>query len=177
MHIVRNPYEIYLSTEKLFVDLCNDQGLQEPDFLDPAQRGPLREFILRVFENMHSRLFSGGGPVGYLRELMESRPRRYAKLRYEEIDSTRNDPEEVVKVLHGTYSDLGIDLDASVCQKMRADLQARAQRKKYAKNRHRDLTRDEARRIRAAWRGYFETHGYSDDAEMYLGNPQPASQK
>lgn len=135
VHIVRNPYEVYLSTHGLWRDLLSNAYLQlpSPEVVD--------ELIIKWYTELFD-LFErdrGHVPQGSLHEL-----------KYEDLES------EPIESLRALYTDLGLT-DFEV---FRGKVERYLERiKGYRKNVHEldDVTKE---RIALRWRRTFEKYGY-----------------
>ncbi len=95
VYIARNPRDVFPSTLHTLKALASSQGLQNPI---PADDGPLKEYVLAMFE----RLFSA-----YERDRATIRTGRLVEIRYEDLVA---DP---VEVLGRVYGGLGLDFGAA----------------------------------------------------------------
>jgi hypothetical protein len=135
IHITRNPYSIYPSTQKLWESLDDVQGLQRP------QHKHLNEFVFECFERMYR---------GF-----EDQRRR---LPAESIIDVRY--EDLVKDPIGHVQALYAKLNLGDFEPIRAKLEAFvASQKDYKTNRH-ELAPALQEEIRRRWSGYFEKYGY-----------------
>lgn len=135
IHITRDPYSIFSSTQKLWESLEDVQSLQRPH-----HRG-LDEYVYTAFERMY------GGFEAQRAKLPEN---AIVDIRYEDLV---RDPVEHVRAI---YDRLGL----GDFEPLRAPLIAFVgEQKDYQTNRH-DLDPDLKANIRQRWSGYFERYGY-----------------
>lgn len=135
VHIVRNPFEVYSSTVKLWKSLFSSLGYQKPNYRE------LDEFVLRTFAQMHESLQQ-------TRPLVASE--RFLDVRYEQLVA---DPVSVVGDIYEQLQLEGFDGLRPALTRYASD------HTDYKPNRH-EL--DDATRavIAERWRSYFETYGY-----------------
>lgn len=144
INVVRNPFEIFPSTVRLWKSLYAVHGYQRP------QNDGLEEFVLATFERLHERLES-------TRQLIEER--RLVDVRYEDLV---RDP---VAELRSIYERLELGEFRDVEPSLR---QYAAEHADYRPNRH-SLSGEHREQIAQRWQAYFERYGYSlqpDAAEI-----------
>jgi len=139
VHIVRNPYHVYLSTVKMLQAMYTSFGLQRPTFAG------LEEFVLTTYPRMLRKLEEG-------RALLK--PTRFCQLRYEDLV---RDP---VGQLRTVYDALELGGFAEFQPRLEAHL---AKQAGYQRNRY-DLPpalRDE---ITRRWGEFVRRYGYAEEA-------------
>jgi hypothetical protein len=136
VHIVRNPYDVYPSTLKLWRALFQTQGLQRPTFAG------LEEYVLRTFERMYERLDDG-------RKLIA--PGRFIELRYEDLV---RDP---IGQLEAIYRQLDLG-DFAAARPAVEDYVAEL--RNYETNRH-QLSPSETDTITRRWGPIIRRYGYN----------------
>ena len=145
VHLVRNPYLVFMSTVRLWKSLYASHGYQKPDYQG------LEEFVFETFLRMHRRLDA-------TRELVDSG--RFHQLRYEDV--IRNPVAE----MRTLYEKLALGeftaVEASIEDYFR-------RRSDYQTNRY-ELTPKLHAEITRRWKPYIEKHGYSASLE---GEAQP----
>jgi hypothetical protein len=136
VHIVRDPYELFVSTVGLWKSLNEVQRIQSP-----GDDSWLDEFVLDTFERMYAafeadRQLLGGDQL--------------VELKYEEL--VQNPLEEVRSV----YSRLNLGDFSLIEPELRAHL---ADVKNYRPNQY-ELPEEKRRLIATRWAGYIERYGY-----------------
>jgi hypothetical protein len=136
VHMVRNPYVLYPSTERLWQSMYAWQGYQKPN-----GRG-LREYVFGTLVAMHDRLQATRGLV---------EPPRFFELRYEDL------VREPIAQMRAIYSRFGLGEFERIEPALRAYF---AQRADYRTNRY-ELPDELRREIARRWEPYFRTYGYA----------------
>lgn len=140
VHIVRDPYVVFLSTLKLWRSLYLEYALQQPTFEG------LEEYVLDNFTHLYQK-------VEEARPLLD--PSRFYELRYEDLV---RDP---VGQLRAIYQNLGLGEFASVLPKIE---QYFHQAKDYKPNRY-ELTPDLRDLITQRWGEVIRRYGYDNKPE------------
>ncbi len=135
VHIVRNPFEVFSSTCKLWKSLYSSLGYQKPNYRD------LDELVLRSFERMHLSLQQA-------RPLVDSQ--RFLDVRYEQLVA---DPVAIIEDIYNRFQLDGFD------GLRPALVRYASEHADYQPNRH---ALEEATRATIAerWRSYFEEYRY-----------------
>ncbi|MGH9958126.1 MAG: sulfotransferase [Pyrinomonadaceae bacterium] len=141
LHIVRNPFEIYLSTERLWQRMCDDQGLHAPKF----DAGELSHFIVTIFRKMHE---------ASIRDIAGLPKDQYQVVRYEDIDPNRNAKDRVIHNLRRVYGEFGLELEDTSSMRTFLD-------EPFRQNSHRTLGANELKLLQREWKDYFDRFGYS----------------
>ncbi|HJU16203.1 MAG TPA: sulfotransferase [Stellaceae bacterium] len=141
VHLVRNPYELFASTKRLWTVLFAREGLQRPRF--GALKGGVPALDDYVFA-MLLRLYRD-----FARQVALIPQRQFCEIRYEDLASRPLD------TLAGLYDHLGLG-DFSALRGKMADYLAGLD---HTPNRH-GLTQAERAEIRRRWAAYFEAYGY-----------------
>jgi len=136
VHIVRNPYVVFMSTVRLWKSLYASHGYQKPNYEG------LEEFVFETFLRMHERLDA-------TRPLIDSE--RFHQCRYEDLV---RDPTSEMSTL---YEKLALGDFAAVEAPIENYFQRRDD---YQTNRY-ELTPDLHAEITRRWRPYIEKYGYS----------------
>ncbi len=136
VHLVRDPYTVFMSTVRLWKSLFTSHGYQKPTWEG------LEEYVFDTFGRMHRRLEATRGLVD---------PRRFHELRYEDLVSNP------VAEVHALYGRLGLAGFDAVEPAVRAYVAARAD---YRTNRY-ELTPQLRGEIARRWKPYFEKYGYA----------------
>lgn len=135
VNLVRNPYDVFASTMKLWKALYQGHGLQRPSFLD------LEEHVLETFARMHAKLEEG-------RLLVD--PSRLYDLRYEDLV---RDPLGQLQALYGRLKLGGF-------REARPGMQAYlAETADYRAN-HYQLSDHQRAAAARRWEPYFARYGY-----------------
>ena len=145
VHMVRNPYLVFMSTVRLWKSLYASHGYQKPNYQG------LEEFVFETFLRMHRRLDA-------TRELVDSA--RFHQLRYEDV--IRNPVAE----MRTLYEKLALGEFAAVEATIEDYFRRRAD---YQTNRY-ELTPELHAEITRRWKPYIEKYGYSASLE---GETQP----
>ncbi len=136
IHIVRNPYDVYLSTRKLWRDSFAHVHLQEPS-------GQLvQETILNWYQKLFE-LFERD------KKLMDSKA--IVEVKYEELDS---EPE---KTVFHIYETLGLENFESVSDQLKSYVESLSN---YRKNSYK-LSDQDRELVSSRWRGTFDKYGYT----------------
>jgi len=135
IHVVRNPFEVFSSTRKLWKSLYSSLGYQKPLYRE------LDELVLLTFAQMHQSLQR-------TRPLVESE--RFMDVRYEQLVA---DPVAIVGDIYEHLQLDGFDGLRPALTKYASD------HAEYKPNRHElnDATRVV---IAERWQSYFEAYGY-----------------
>lgn len=135
VHLVRNPYEIFPSTQRLWQSLDMIQGFQVPHYRN------LDEFIYTAFEKMYE---------GFDRQRSKVPNQHIIDVRYEDLAA---DPHATMKRI---YEQLDIGDFDQVSPKIVAN---QKETKDYKRNEHQldDSTRSQ---IAERWSNYFDRFGY-----------------
>ncbi len=136
VHLVRDPYVVFMSTIRLWKSLYASHGYQKPN------HEGLQEFVFQTFLRMHRRLDATRGLVG---------PGRFCQLRYEDLIA---DPAGQMRAL---YERLDLGDFGCVEEAIETDLQGRAD---YQPN-HYELTPELRENITRRWQPYIQRQGYS----------------
>ncbi len=137
VHITRNPYSLFASTERLWDALDEAQGFYYPK----DNHGSRREYVFHCLERMYH---------GFERQRQELPAGTVHDLKYEQLVA---DP---LGQLERIYQHLGSDDFERVRPRVSEFLAAR---KDYRTNVHR-LDDELKAEIRRRWSGYFERYGY-----------------
>jgi hypothetical protein len=136
VHIARDPYEVYSSTDRLWRATFDSQGLQKPD-----AGADLSSFILDTLPDMYR---------DFDRDVARLAPGRWTELRYEDLVA---DP--IAKVSEVAAA-LGLGpLDRPALAAHLAGV------KGHRRNRH-AMEPELAARLRSAWAWYFDRFGYAE---------------
>jgi hypothetical protein len=135
VHISRNPYSIFPSTQRLWRALDRVQGLQLP------KHANLDEYIFTCLERMYG---------GYEAQREKIDPSQLVEVAYEQLVA---DP---LGELRRIYDHLGLEGFAEAKSGFEEHLD---DQKDYQTNRH-DLDPNLKSEIHARWAGYFERYGY-----------------
>jgi hypothetical protein len=141
VHLVRNPYELFASTKRLWTALFAREGLQNPRL--GALKGGVPDLDEHVFATLE-RLYRD-----FPREAAALPERQFCEIRYEDLAA------RPLEVLERLYDHLGLGDFAAVRGRI-ADALAGLD---HVPNRHRLTTREEEE-IRRRWAFYFARHGY-----------------
>lgn len=137
VHIVRDPYAIFPSTQRLWYALDSVQGLQFP------KHEGLDEFVFSAFERMYQ---------GFRKQSVGLGPKELCEVRYEDLIA---DP---IGEMERIYEQLGLGSLDAFREKLVAFTQ---QRQDHVTNRH-ELAPELKAEIRRRWSWYFETYGYAE---------------
>lgn len=140
VHIVRDPYVVFLSTIKLWRSLYLDHGLQKPTFEG------LEDYVFDNFTHLYKKLEE-------VRPLLDSS--RFYELRYEDLV---RDP---VGQLRGIYSNLGLGEFERVLPKVEQYVR---QTRDYKPNRY-ELNPDLRHLITRRWGEVIRRYGYENQGE------------
>lgn len=147
IHIVRNPYVVFLSTMKMWKSLYLSQGLQNPKF------DGLEEYIFDNFVHLHKKLNEA-------RPLLD--PSRFYELRYEDLV---RDP---VGQLSAIYNNLGLGDFEEVLPKLREYLHTT---RNYKPNRY-ELEPGLRELIEQRWGEVIHRYGYNGEGAAMSGTQQ-----
>ncbi len=136
VHLVRDPYELFLSTINLWKSLNEAQRMQTV-----GEQAWVEEYVLRSHETMYAAYEQD-------RELL-SEDRLY-ELRFEDLIA------EPSEMLRDVYAQLDLGDFSRVETPMEMHL---ADVKKHRRN-HYELPEDKREMVRSRWAGYFERYGY-----------------
>ena len=142
VHIVRDPYSIFPSTQRLWHALDAAQGLQV------AHEDNLNEYVLYAFERMYQ---------GFRKQAAELGPNELTEIRYEDL--IRDPVNELARI----YQQLSLGDFSLVRPKIEALIQSRHD---YLPNQH-ELDADLRAGIRNRWSWYFETYGYGESTSQH----------
>jgi hypothetical protein len=135
VHIVRNPYTVFLSTLRLWHVMYTAQGLQVPKFAG------LEEHVLDSLRRMYDAFERD-------RDLIPAG--RLCELRYEDL--TRDPLEQLARV----YEELQLGDFAHAAPAIRRYLDERSG---YETNRY-EMTPEQRAKVAHAWRAFIERYGY-----------------
>ena len=135
IHIVRDPYTVFISTRRLWISLDQAQGLQHPHHND------LDEYVFATFERMY---------CGFNRQQPAIPSQQLCEIKYEDLV---RDP---ISQLRTIYEKLELDDFEQVRPELETYL---SQQKDYKVNRH-DLEPELRAEIRRRWSDYFTRYGY-----------------
>ena len=140
VHMVRNPYLVFMSTVRLWKSLYASHGYQKPNYQG------LEEFVFETFLRMHRRLDA-------TRELVDSG--RFHQLRYEDV--IRNPVAE----MRTLYKKLALGefaaVEAAIEDYFRRGADYQTNRYELTPKLHAEITR--------RWKPYIEEYGYSTSRE------------
>lgn len=137
IHITRNPYALFSSTERLWDALDDAQGFYYPK----DKNGSRREYVFHGLEKMYS---------GFEKQRRDIPASQLCDLKYESL--VANPLGELARIYQ--------TLDLGDFERVRPAVEkALAERQNYRTNRH-ELDDDLKRQIRQRWAGYFERYGY-----------------
>jgi len=139
VHIVRNPYETFPSTVKLWKRLYYDQGLQIPRYEG------LEEYVLATFQRMYE-VFQRD------RHLIPAG--QFCEVRYEDLV---RDPVEQMRIVYDRLQLGDFSRVAPALERYFAD------QADYKTNQH-QLSPLLADKIRGRWKTFFEQYGYAAEA-------------
>lgn len=139
LHITRDPYQLFSSTQRLWRALDVAQGFQLPRETD------LDEFVFTALERMYG---------GLQRQRAGLAPSRICDVKYEDLIA---DP---VATLRRAYECLAIEGFEEIAPQIAESMQ---RRKNHQTNRH-SLPDELRREIRRRWNLYFESYGYGTEA-------------
>lgn len=137
LHIVRNPYVVFVSTVKLWQTLYRTHGLQVPHF-----RG-LEEQVFATFSHLYKRIEEGRSLVP---------PGNFLELKYENLIAQ---PIEVMQTVYETFRLGGFDMARP---RLEAFLQQQAG---YQTNRFSPLEDPLKEEIGRRWRAVIDRYGYA----------------
>ncbi len=137
VHICRHPYEVYLSTLRLFEKIVPLTALQIPN---PTE---LEAFILESYRGMYAK---------YAQAKEKLPKNQLIEVRYETL---LNDPKEV---LESIYAQFGWKLEAEAMKGFEAELE---RTRAYNRNEYDALSDELKARIQKEWAIGFELFGYS----------------
>jgi hypothetical protein len=136
IHITRDPYQLFSSTQKLWTALDEAQGFQIPKEKD------LDDYVLDCLERMYR---------GFEQQRPKIDPSRICDLRYEHlIQDPVGSLQKVYEQLHlGDFESVGARIGQSM-----------ENRKGHKINRH-ELPDEIRAEINGRWANYFEKYGYA----------------
>ncbi len=137
VHIMRDPYVVYLSTMKLWKTLYSLHGLQKPDFAG------LEEHVLSTYVRMYQRLEEAKGQLD---------PSRIFEIRYEDLVK---DPVSELKKFYEHFQLGGWDAFHTRLQAYLASIQG------YEANKHPQLSDDQKAKISTRWGDVIRRYGYT----------------
>ncbi|MFN7767744.1 MAG: sulfotransferase family protein [Planctomycetaceae bacterium] len=151
VHVHRNPYEVFRSTQRLWQKIRPFSQLQQPRDLHLDD-----ERIFACYREMHRQYFADRDsiPSGHLCEV-----------RFEDLER------RPLVTLQKIYEDLGLPDFSEVKPRFEEYLEQTAG---YQKNKHKPLPADQIRRINSEWRESFENWGYRMDEPVEAGHPAAA---
>jgi hypothetical protein len=142
IHVVRNPYEIFVSTVRLWESLYDTQGLQKPKFSAlPGDCPSVEEYVLRNMELLYRDFVAQAAdiPAG-----------QFCQVRYEDLI------EEPVRELRRIYAQLNFrSFDA-----FRPTLEAYLHEHQAYKPNNNRISPTQRAEVERRWRWYFERYGY-----------------
>ncbi len=136
LHIVRDPYELFASTLRLWRSLDEVQGLQL------VQDQGREEYVFAAFERMYR---------GFEQQRHLIPAGRLYEIRYEDLVA---DP---LAEMRNIYEKLGLGGFENVLPKLEAYL---TEHRDYRRNQH-ALSAEVREQINQRWAGYFERYGYA----------------
>lgn len=136
VHIYRNPYNVFQSTQKLYATAVPRSYLQLPNGTDPVQG------ILHRYNLMYDAFFAEQPLIPH---------GQYCEVAFEDLESN------MVGTIESIYSQLNLPGFAAVRP---AISQYAARTSDYQKNRHDTLPEGLHNRVAQAWRRNFERWGY-----------------
>lgn len=137
VHIRRNPYVVFRSTQRLYETGILPNGLQNPPGQDFAVNG-----ILRRYKEMYDAFFDDRTliPAGH-----------YTELAFEDLER------DMMGGVAAVYEALGLDGYAQVEPKLKAFIESQ---KDYQKNKHPQIEEGLRQRIYTTWQRAFEEFSY-----------------
>jgi hypothetical protein len=135
IHIVRDPYVVFPSTQRLWQRLDDIQGMQRPHFRE------LDEYIFSAFERMYD---------GFEKQRPAIPEDRLVEVKYEDL--VQNPVEELERI----YSHLDLGDFESIRELLTAKV---ANEKDYKTNKH-ELSDELREEIKERWSGFIERYGY-----------------
>lgn len=161
VHISRNPYEIYQSTCKLFLDLLITWNLQYFDYhsLPEGARHAcdtvLHRQVLQLFGDMYDSFFED-------REALKLGKGQLTYVKYEDLMQS---PTQVVRKI---YEDLSLGKFDELEPQLRKDEE---NAKNFRVNKHKELDPRVAEDVRERMGHYFREFGYSEENNDVLSPP------
>jgi hypothetical protein len=137
IHIRRDPYEVFRSTQRLFETGILPNAFQKSPGLEFAVEG-----ILRRYKEMYDAFFDDRAliPAGH-----------YTEIAFEDLE------QDMVGTVARAYEAIGLDGYAQFEPKLKAFVESQ---KNYQKNVHPQIEESLRRRIYTAWQRAFEEFGY-----------------
>lgn len=137
IHVRRNPYVVFRSTQRLFETGIMPTGLQKAPPMEQVIDG-----ILRRYKEMHDALFEDRAliPAGH-----------YTEIAFEDVE------QDMMGSVARAYEAVGLDGYAQLEPKLKAFV---ASQKDYQKNKHPQIEETLRRRIYATWQRAFDEFGY-----------------
>jgi len=137
VHIDRDPFTVFSSTNNLWKSLYTKHGLQTPKYEG------LEEYVLSTFERMYDK-FERDRPL--------LRTDQFCELRYEDLV---RDPEQELRRI---YDQLKLDGFETLLPALREYL---ASTDGYKTNRYPQLTPQQREQVTERWGRFFSQYGYS----------------
>lgn len=137
VHISRHPFEVYLSTLRLFEKIVPITAMQIPD------ENKLEEFIIHSYRLMYEKYATARAKVP---------ERQWVEVRYEDL---LQDPHGVLEII---YAQTGFELDEAARKGFEGELE---RTRNYHRNSYEDLPEAVRERILKEWAIGFELFGYS----------------
>ena len=137
IHVRRNPYVVFRSTQRLFETGILPNAFQKPPAGDFAVSG-----ILRRYQEMYDAFFEDRAliPAGH-----------YAEVAFEDLE------QDMVGTVARAYEAVGLNGYAQLEPKLKAFVESQ---KDYQKNKHPQLEESLRQRIYSTWQRAFEEFGY-----------------
>jgi hypothetical protein len=135
IHIVRNPYEVYLSTRHLWKNALTHVHLQEPD----------PELIDETILSWYSEFFAV-----FERDRVFIQPNCLCEIKYEDLE------QRPLEILEGVYQELGLPNFDRFRERVVPYLESL---KDYRKNVF-ELDDEVRQKVSTRWRKTFERYGY-----------------
>ena len=136
IHIHRNPYSIFPSTQNLWMRLALDEGVQRPDGVG------LEEYMFNTLNTMYD---------AFEEDVKTLAPNQICGIAYKELTA---DPVETLQKIYQTLELDGFDAVKSVFQE-HADSQ-----REYKKNKFAEMDSELKTKIADRWKRYFDQFGY-----------------
>ncbi|EWM28507.1 hypothetical protein Naga_100058g18 [Nannochloropsis gaditana] len=151
IHISRNPFEVYQSTSKLFMDLLIQWNLQYVDYLGDIQSHPedteLHRSILQLYGGIYDSFFQDLDELGLGKDV----------LTYVKYEDLMRSPVGVVEKI---YKDLRLGNFENVQQLL---LEATAKDGEFRRNAHPNISANVKNDVRTRLARYFTEFGYEPE--------------
>ncbi len=138
VHIVRNPFEVFPSTVRLWKSLYAAHGYQQPN------HAGLEQYVFDTFVRLHHRLEATRGLI---------EPERFHEVRYEQL------VQDPVFTMRRLYDHLDLGAFDEVEPALRKYVEQHAD---YRPNRY-ELAPELRAEIAHRWKPYFDRYGYTTD--------------